>query len=158
MNELNKVYREHVNYELSLLNKENSLLNKELIASKILSFLSTLGQVGEESRCFSFWDSSPTDTETMFDIYQEGFHMILSVGYELKVENIKNFNEIPDNLNLKNLLFKIYEEAILLNSSYRFDDYQNLIDDYLTLGFQLGFDFNDIMNRQYRLIESKSSK
>lgn len=144
MYEINQLYRQHIENELTTLETDRSLLNKDMVEAKILSFLSELGHVGEESQCYSFWDHSLNDNQELFDVYLDGFHMLLSIGFELKIDHLKNYNEIPEQVPIRKQFIKIYQQALLLNQSYLFDDFQNLVDDYLTLGFKLGLDFNDI--------------
>ncbi|MFV0394692.1 MAG: dUTP diphosphatase [Coprobacillaceae bacterium] len=145
MSKVNELYQKHVNYELQTLNEEKKeILNTEKIRQKVLAFLSEVGKVSEESRCFSFWDTSTSDTKELLEYYVDGLQLLLSIGFELQVENIKQYSEIPPTLSLTEQFLKIYDEMLKIQKHYHFEDYQNAIDDYFTLGFLLGFDIDTI--------------
>ena len=148
MYEINKIYQKHVINELKVLtNHDNVPLNQDKVAVKILAFLSDLGNVGEESHCFSFWDQSNIDNVALFDEYVEGLSMLLSVGFELKIDKLKDYQEISNNDSLIDCFYKVYQSALKINQSYAFEDYQNTIDDYFTLGFKLGFSIDEILEK-----------
>ena len=72
--------------------------------------------------------------------------MLMSIGYELKIDSIKNHTEIPSKTDLYSLFFKIYHSILNVQSHYSSSDYQNTIDDYFTLGFQLGIHVEEILD------------
>lgn len=146
MNEINEIYQMHVTHELKLLpNSNHSVLNKDKVEAKILAFLCELGKVGEEAKIFSFWDNSTTNDKELLDYYVDGLHLLLSVGFELHVDSLKNHQEINDSNSVSNQLIKVYQNALSLNQTYSFETFQNCIDDYFTLGFKIGLDFDTIL-------------
>uniref|UniRef100_UPI00386DC853 dUTP diphosphatase n=1 Tax=Faecalibacillus faecis TaxID=1982628 RepID=UPI00386DC853 len=70
----------------------------------------------------------------------------MSIGYELRIDTIKNHTEIPEKINIEDLFFKIYHSILKVQSLYSSEEYQNTIDDYFTLGFELGIKVEDILN------------
>ena len=44
------------------------------------------------------------------------------------------------------LFLKIYQSMMNVSSTYSSQDYQNTIDDYFSLGFQLGIDLDEIID------------
>ena len=72
--------------------------------------------------------------------------MLMSIGYELRIDTIKNHTEIPNHLSLEDLFLKIYQSMMNVSSTYSSQDYQNTIDDYFSLGFQLGIDLDEIID------------
>ena len=72
--------------------------------------------------------------------------MLMSIGYELRIDSIKNHTEIPENLDIYSLFFKIHRSILNVQNQYSSDDYQDAIDDYFTLGFQLGIDIDEIID------------
>ena len=70
--------------------------------------------------------------------------MLMSIGFELRIDSIKNYTEIPYPTDIHSLFFKIYHSILKVQSDYSSDDYQNTIDDYFTLGFQLGIQVDEI--------------
>lgn len=146
MNEINKIYQKHVTNELKLAtNPDHAILNKDKVKTKILAFLCELGKVGEEAKVFSFWDSSSTDNKELLDYYIDGLHMLMSVGFELHVDNLKNYQEISDDNDITDQLIKVYQTALKVIETYTFETFQNCIDDYFTLGFKIGLDFDTIL-------------
>lgn len=146
MSNVNELYQKHVHYELqSLDNEPRGVLNKEKIHQKILAFLAEVGKVSEESRCFSFWDTSTMDPKDLLDYYIDGLQLLLSIGFELQVEALKPYTELPNKQTLVDQFLIVYQAILHLQKTYIFEDYQDVIDDYLTLGFLLGFDIDTIM-------------
>ena len=146
MNEINKIYQKHVSNELKLVTDPNhAILNKDKVKTKTLAFLCELGKVGEEAKVFSFWDSSSTDSKELMDCYIDGLHMLMSIGFELHVDNLKNYQEISDSKDITDQLIKVGQSALKVIDTYTFEAFQNCIDDYFTLGFKIGLDFDTIL-------------
>ena len=148
MKEINQLYKKQVEHELSTIEDiRTEVLNIDKIEKKVLSFLSDLGRVGEESQCFSFWDSYATiDEDSLKEAYLSGLQMLLSIGFELHIDSIKNYNELQNTIPLTSQFIKVYQNALKINTSYNFEDYQDTVDDYLSLGFKLGIDFEEMIN------------
>jgi len=145
MNDVSKLYQVYINKELQT--TKNDLLNVQRLNQKILSFLHDLGEVAQESRCYLFWEKDePINHEALLEHYLEGLTMLMSIGYELRIDSIKNHTEIPQNISIDALFLKIYHSILNVQSHYSSDDYQNTIDDYFTLGFKLGIHIEDILN------------
>lgn len=155
MYEIDKIYRRHVHHELALINEQYNLLNKEMVEAKILSFLSELGHVGEESQCYSFWDHSKHSVEDLTSAYMQGLHMLLSIGFELKVDHLKDVNELTNHQSLNKRFIDLYQTALKLNQTYQFTDFQDLVDDYLTLGFALDLDMHQLFETYCNQYEQK---
>ena len=146
MNEINKIYQKHVSNELKLVTDPNhAILNKDKVKTKTLAFLCELGKVGEEAKVFSFWDSSSTDSKELMDCSIDGLHMLMSIGFELHVDNLKNYQEISDSKDITDQLIKVYQSTLKVIDTYTFEAFQNCIDDYFTLGFKIGLDFDTIL-------------
>lgn len=146
MNELNKIYQKHVTNELKLIPDPNhTILNKDKVKTKTLAFLCELGRVGEEAKVFSFWDESSTNDKELLDYYIDGLHMLMSIGFELHVDSLKNYQEISDSINVTDQLIRVYQDALKIIETYTFEAFQNCIDDYFTLGFNIGLDFDIIL-------------
>lgn len=147
MNEINQLYQKHVEHELTLSQpKENALLHKDKVEIKILAFLSDLGNVADQSQCFSFWDKyAKVDSNELKEAYINGLQMLLSIGFELHVDALKNQVELENNLSLPKQFLKVYESVLKIKTTFNFEDYQNSIEDYFSLGAKLGFSFEDIL-------------
>lgn len=145
MNDVAKLYQVYVNREIQT--AKNEILNTKRINQKILAFLHDLSEVSLESRCYLFWEKEePINHQQLLEKYLEGLTMLMSIGYELRIDSIKNHTEIPENLDIYSLFFKIHRSILNVQNQYSSDDYQDAIDDYFTLGFQLGIDIDEIIN------------
>lgn len=87
----------------------------------------------------------PINHQQLLEHYLEGLTMLMSIGYELRIDSIKNHIEIPEPIDIYSLLFKIYHSILNVQAHLSSQDYQNTIDDYFTLGFQLGIKVEDIL-------------
>jgi dimeric dUTPase (all-alpha-NTP-PPase superfamily) len=145
MSKINELYQKHVTYELQALKKEqHAVLNTDKIHQKVLAFLSELGKVSEESRCYSFWDTSALNTEDLLEYYTDGLQLLLSIGFDLKIDSLKQYPELQQKTAIIDQFLKVYNDILQLQQSYQFEEYQSAIDDYFTLGFLLGFDIDTI--------------
>ncbi|WP_050637873.1 dUTP diphosphatase [Candidatus Stoquefichus sp. SB1] len=145
MNDVSKLYQVYINRELQT--AKNEVLNSERLNQKILSFLHDLSEVAQDSRCYLFWEKDePIDHQQLLEHYIEGLTMLMSIGYELSIDSIKNYTEIPDTSDIYALFFKIYQSILKVQSHYSSDEYQNTIDDYFTLGFQLNINIDEIID------------
>lgn len=145
MNNVSKLYEVYINNELQT--SKNEVLNTQRLNQKILSFLHDLSEVSQDSRCFLFWEKEePINHQQLLDHYLEGLTMLMSIGYELRIDTIKNYNELPTKVDIYSLFFKIYHSILKVQSHYSSDDYQNTIDDYFTLGFVLGIEVDEILD------------
>jgi len=82
----------------------------------------------------------------LLEDYLSGLTMLMSIGYELRIDSIKNYNELPIATDIYSLFFKIYHSILKVQSHYSSEDYQNTIDDYFTLGFALGIQIDEILD------------
>lgn len=145
MNDVSKLYEVYINRELQT--TKNEVLNVQRLNQKILSFLHDLSEVSQDSRCYLFWEKEePINHQQLLDHYLEGLTMLMSIGYELRIDSIKNYNELPIPTDIYSLFFKIYHSILKVQSHYSSDDYQNTIDDYFTLGFALGIHIDEIVD------------
>ena len=97
--------------------------------------------------CFIFWEKEEAiHHDELLEHYLDGLKMLMSIGYELRIDTIKNHTEIPNHLSLEDLFLKIYQSMMNVSSTYSSQDYQNTIDDYFSLGFQLGIDLDEIID------------
>ena len=124
MNDLSKMYQVYVNKELQV--NKNEILNVARLKQKTLSFLHDLGEVCQDSRCFIFWEKEEAiHHDELLEHYLDGLKMLMS---------------------LEDLFLKIYQSMMNVSSTYSSQDYQNTIDDYFSLGFQLGIDLDEIID------------
>lgn len=145
MHDVAKLYEVYINRELQT--TKNEILNVQRLNQKILSFLHDLAEVSQDSRCYLFWEKEePIIHQQLLEDYLSGLTMLMSIGYELRIDSIKNYNELPIATDIYSLFFKIYHSILKVQSHYSSEDYQNTIDDYFTLGFDLGIQIDEILD------------
>lgn len=145
MHDVAKLYEVYINRELQT--TKNKILNVQRLNQKILSFLHDLAEVSQDSRCYLFWEKEePIIHQQLLEDYLSGLTMLMSIGYELRIDSIKNYNELPIATDIYSLFFKIYHSILKVQSHYSSEDYQNTIDDYFTLGFALGIQIDEILD------------
>lgn len=145
MHDVAKLYEVYINHELQT--TKNEILNVQRLNQKILSFLHDLAEVSQDSRCYLFWEKEePIIHQQLLEDYLSGLTMLMSIGYELRIDSIKNYNELPIATDIYSLFFKIYHSILKVQSHYSSEDYQNTIDDYFTLGFALGIQIDEILD------------
>ena len=145
MHDVAKLYEVYINRELQT--TKNEILNVQRLNQKILSFLHDLAEVSQDSRCYLFWEKEePIIHQQLLEDYLSGLTMLMSIGYELRIDSIKNYNELPISTDIYSLFFKIYHSILKVQSHYSSEDYQNTIDDYFTLGFALGIQIDEILD------------
>ena len=145
MHDVAKLYEVYINRELQT--TKNEILNVQRLNQKILSFLHDLAEVSQDSRCYLFWEKEePIIHQQLLEYYLSGLTMLMSIGYELRIDSIKNYNELPIATDIYSLFFKIYHSILKVQSHYSSEDYQNTIDDYFTLGFALGIQIDEILD------------
>ena len=145
MHDVAKLYEVYINRELQT--TKNEILNVQRLNQKILSFLHDLAEVSQDSRCYLFWEKEePIIHQQLLEDYLSGLTMLMSIGYELRIDSIKNYNELPIATDIYSLFFKIYHSILKVQSHYSSEDYKNTIEDYFTLGFALGIQIDEILD------------
>ncbi len=144
MTEKNELYQTYVKNKLVPYIKNHELYNTKLVDLKVLAMASDLGTIASEAKVFCFWDKSAVESAELKESYLNGLKTLIAIGYEIRVDAIKSYREIPQKITLVDLFFKLYQDIFAIRQSYSFKDYEDAFDDYLTLGFLLGFDLEEI--------------
>ena len=128
MNEVAKLYQLVVNRELA--KSKNEVL--DVVRIKI----------------YTFWEDDTTiHRNELLDAYTSGMTMLMSVAFDMRIDEIKKYEEIPDRNDLVDLLLKIDEDIIILKNSFKPIDLENALNDYFHLGFLFGFSIDEIINQ-----------
>lgn len=129
--------------------KTHSLQDKNLTGKKVLALQVELGELANETRCFKYWSTkAASPKEVILEEYVDCLHFILSIGLDF------NFSDVD--INMHDRTKKLNEQFItlfidvtdLLVSSTR-DHYITLFEDFLTLGYNLGFSESDIIDAYF---------
>ncbi|WP_276618129.1 dUTP diphosphatase, partial [Sharpea azabuensis] len=146
MNEVAKLYQLVVNRELA--KSKNEVLDVVRIKKKLLAFLQSVSELGEIAHIYTFWeDDSTIHRNELLDAYTSGMTMLMSVAFDMRIDEIKKYEEIPDRNDLVDLLLKIDEDIIILKNSFKPIDLENALNDYFHLGFLFGFSIDEIINQ-----------
>lgn len=145
MYDLAKLYQLVLNRELAI--AKNQVLDTKRIKAKLLAFTSDVAQVGELAHIFTFWEKETQIVhEDLLETYVEGISMLMSIGYEMRIDAVKTTQEIPENISLDDLMFTIYQQVVILKNTFDPIVYQDLLDDYFHLGFRLGISLEEIID------------
>ena len=146
MNEVAKLYQLVVNRELA--KSKNEVLDVVRIKKKLLAFLQSVSELGEIAHIYTFWEDDTTiHRNELLDAYTSGMTMLMSVAFDMRIDEIKKYEEIPDSNDLVDLLLKIDEDIIILKNSFKPIDLENALNDYFHLGFIFGFSIDEIINQ-----------
>lgn len=146
MNEVAKLYQLVVNRELA--KSKNEVLDVVRIKKKLLAFLQSVSELGEIAHIYTFWEDDTTiHRNELLDVYSSGMTMLMSVAFDMRIDDIKKYEEIPDRNDLVDLLLKIDEDIIILKNSFKPIDLENALNDYFHLGFLFGFSIDEIINQ-----------
>ena len=146
MNEVAKLYQLVVNRELA--KSKNEVLDVVRIKKKLLAFLQSVSELGEIAHIYTFWDENTTiHRNELLDAYTSGMTMLMSVAYDMRIDEIKKYEEIPDRDDLVDLLLKIDEDIVVLKKSFKPIDLENALNDYFHLGFLFGFSLDEIIEQ-----------
>lgn len=146
MNEVAKLYQLVVNRELA--KSKNEVLDVVRIKKKLLAFLQSISELGEIAHIYTFWDENTTiHRNELLDAYTSGMTMLMSVAYDMRIDEIKKYEEIPDRDDLVDLLLKIDEDIVVLKNSFKPIDLENALNDYFHLGFLFGFSLDEIIEQ-----------
>lgn len=146
MNEVAKLYQLVVNRELA--KSKNEVLDVVRIKKKLLAFLQSVSELGEIAHIYTFWDENTTiHRNELLDAYTSGMTMLMSIAYDMRIDEIKKYEEIPDRDDLVDLLLKIDEDIVVLKNSFKPIDLENALNDYFHLGFLFGFSLDEIIEQ-----------
>ncbi|MFD1039587.1 dUTP diphosphatase [Virgibacillus byunsanensis] len=124
--------------------ENNNLTDRDLFEDKYLALLVELGELANETRCFKFWSTKPRNSkDVILEEYVDGIHFILSLGldkgyrYESSVLTIGTNSETDQ-------FTKVYEACVQFKKESTQINYNNVFENYLTLGSILGFSEEDV--------------
>ena len=110
--------------------------------------MQSVSELGEIAHIYTFWeDDSTIHRNELLDAYTSGMTMLMSVAFDMRIDEIKKYEEIPDRNDLVDLLLKIDEDIIILKNSFKPIDLENALNDYFHLGFLFGFSIDEIINQ-----------
>lgn len=125
--------------------EQHDLHNQNVLHDKMLALLVELGELANETRCFKFWShKGPNEQNIILEEYVDGLHFILSIGIEKGFYYEPSMEHYTPNLSVTNVFLQVYEKAIQLQNNMTENNYKTLVEQYLQLGYSLGFNENMI--------------
>ncbi|TFB24985.1 dUTPase [Filobacillus milosensis] len=126
--------------------ESHSLTRDAILEDKFLALLVEVSELANETRCFKFWSQKgPSDDSVILEEFVDGIHFILSLGldfnYRYKQESIKKINDSQTKL-FHLIIEKIYQ----FKQNPTKENYQVMMKAYIQLGYQLGFNEQEIYN------------
>lgn len=127
--------------------EEHNLQGKHLFPNKILALQVEISELANETRCFKFWSNKgPSPKEKILEEYVDCLHFILSLGLEKNYSDVElNLRyDTSDNVELTKHFVNIYidiNDFVVCSSK---DNYKTLFEDFLCLGSDLGFSYEEI--------------
>ncbi|MFC7393696.1 dUTP diphosphatase [Scopulibacillus cellulosilyticus] len=134
--------------------ENHDLESKDLLKDKLLAFYVEVGELANETRCFKFWSFKPASKrEIILEEYVDGVHFLLSIGLDLEFNDAsqliikytkKSRGSLTDHFHA------VIESINRLREGTNQKNYQELYNEYLSLGIALGFSSNDIIDAYFK--------
>lgn len=147
--ELKKLFEIQKQLDLKIL-EEHNLQGVDLLPSKLLALQVELGELANETRCFKYWSRrKPSAKEIILEEYVDCLHFILSIGLEKAIGNIQL--ELKDNnLTLVEGFQAVIKATANIERNQRDEEYKCLFASFITLGYKLGFSWEEIVEGYLR--------
>ncbi|MGL5268787.1 MAG: dUTP diphosphatase [Spiroplasma sp.] len=108
--------------------------NQDILTAKFLALLVEIAEFANEQRCFKYWSSRPASSkEILLEEYIDGFHFIISIANNLKLDiiNLKIVEREYENLNLAfldlfALTLRLLQEKNLVAINQWFNSYYSI--------------------------------
>lgn len=123
---------------------KHNLDPKLLTPKKILALQVEIAELANETKCFKYWSTKgPSEKEVILEEYVDCLHFILSIGLDKDFQTFSfDYKKTPAPLTEQFLnLFIDVNDFVICTSN---DNYITLMEDFLSLGLELGFSAEDI--------------
>src|SRR5690625_4241071 len=119
--------------------KEKELEGQDLLPRKTVALICELYECVNEAKFFKFWsENTKPNTTPLLEEYVDTIHFTLSIANDLGVHEHKYVKTQPRDLN--DLVLGITNLATIIPISKEKHQVESLINNIITLGYQLGFD------------------
>ncbi|HSU79403.1 MAG TPA: dUTP diphosphatase [Candidatus Angelobacter sp.] len=127
------------------------LEEQSFVSEKILALLVELGELANETRCFKFWSlKGPSDRPIILEEYVDGLHFILSIGLDFNYEKVELRPESASEITLTRRFLSVYAKIETFSHTQSVQNYKDVFETFLLLGYQLGFSNEDIVQAYAR--------
>lgn len=139
-----KLYRMQLELD-TFIEKEKDLENEPLFDKKVLALFVELGELANETRCFKFWsDKNASERSIILEEYVDGIHFLLSLGLEKDLQY--NLSAGASEEDLSQQFKHMYGAIHLFAQSPDQETYNDVWNQYLSIGKKLGFNEQDIIS------------
>ncbi|MDR0545397.1 MAG: dUTP diphosphatase [Mycoplasmataceae bacterium] len=134
------------------IHKKHQVSYKKVFAELKLALLVELGELANEVRSFKFWSIKlASEKKIILEEYVDGIHFITSICIYLKVGSSLQI-KLPraatyTKKQITNTINKLFSLACNLTTKQKVKKYY---EQYLSLAFMLGFNFEDIKHAYFR--------
>ncbi|MGX8680718.1 MAG: dUTP diphosphatase, partial [bacterium] len=136
----------------NIIRDDHESFDKKTLYTRAFTVRGTKGMIEETSskNAYIYFEGMPgnevPNEKDLLEQYMDGMNMLMSIGFELRIDELKPYEEITQPIKADDLMFKIYAGILSLKDTLNPIAYQNVLDDYLHLGFLLKITFDDMMN------------
>lgn len=133
--------------------EEHNLRDESVFSEKILALQVEVSELANETRCFKYWSNKgPSPKSRILEEFVDCLHFILSIGISMGFD--KDFSCIDihckdDNSDLTKMFINLYIDINDFVVCSTIDNYKTLFEDFLCIGFHLGFTCEEIENAYY---------
>lgn len=129
----------------------HQLQGQSYVSEKVLALLVELGELANETRCFKFWSfKGPSDRPVILEEYVDGLHFILSIGLDSNYETVELDPQAGAETTLSNCFLNVFSTINKFNQDTSVQNYKDVFETFLVLGYQLGFSNEDIVQAYAR--------
>ncbi|WEK83104.1 MAG: dUTP diphosphatase [Mycoplasma sp.] len=128
------------------IHQNHHLTYKDVEDELVLALAVELSELANEIRCFKFWSNKkPSDKDVILEEYVDGIHFITSIAIAKHLapgEFIVNDTQFAND---KKAITKIFNQLYSqLNYLYDAEHVKEWYEQYLSLGYALGFNIDEI--------------
>ncbi|KHF41023.1 dUTP diphosphatase [Halalkalibacter okhensis] len=125
--------------------QEHDLFDYHLFKDQLLAFTVEIGELANETRCFKYWSKKAASKRAVIlEEYVDGLHFVLTLGLSLNFTSITVKEEYPQVRHTTEQFLLIIKQALELDTAPSQEAFQLLVDEFFTLGQQLGFSMEEI--------------
>lgn len=126
-----------------------NLNNYKITARKNLELHIKISDLANETKCYTYTNDSDLeiDEDIVLRKYISCFQQILSIGIDNKYDQVlEKIDVAPSDYCLSDQFLNLYIDINDLIISKSEDHFETLCEDFLSIGLQLGFEENKIIN------------
>lgn len=142
----------------STIYNQDILLDNSLLPKKVLALQVKLGQLADATNCSKFGNFEINkNTDLILEKYVDCLCFLLSMGTNENLDSLQ-ISSLGTNYTITEQFLELYIDVNDFFTCNCPDNYLTLIEDFLNLGFSLGFTEESIFNTYFKLSSSDLDK